>query len=334
MKYCAVGLLSIGLLSCNIEDDNDRLIPFVPSEVENPVTISQIAIATPELSLFEEALRRLENESNFKVLSELNIPGSTTVFAPSDDAFNAFLTDNGIDGIENVPRVALENIIQNHILDGETLSSGFTTGYIKTNSVNNNSDVNIDLFVDTTNGVLLNGNTSVVTPDVSANNGVIHVIDRVLRVPTVFDLLSLNPSFTSLVDAIRVADAGIEDTDATEPVEDILGALGTELTFFAPNNAALANLLTALEVSSLSEVSPTVLRNVLLTHIINRNSLFTTNLETDTFRSRNRRTLSVNADDLTVTDPNGTIANIVTSGTVNIQTDNGVFQEIDAVLQP
>ena len=362
MKYIALGILSLGVLSCNIDDDNNVLIPFEAGVVENPETISQIAIANPELSLFEQALRRIETESNNNIISRLNIPGASTVFAPSDAAFNTFLNDNGIDGIENLPRVTLENIINNHVLDAEILDSNLTTGFIKTNSVNSNSNANVDLYVDTTNGVLLNGNTRISTPNVEANNGVIHIVDRVLRVPTVFNLISLESSFSSLLEAINIADSAIEDD--TTPISDILGDLGTQFTLFAPNNAAFQNILAELEVSSLAEVNPAMLRGILLTHIINRNSLITTNPRTANLRSRNNRTLSVNFEappeemememesegmemeseemevemdvelDFTVTDPNGRIANVVTDGIIDIQGENGVFQEIDIVLLP
>ena len=331
MKYFALGLISLSIVSCNIDDDNNGLIPFEAGVVDNPVTISQIAIATPELSILEQALRILEERSDFKPLSELNIPGSTTIFAPTDAAFNAFLTANGIDGISNVPRDVLESIIKNHVLAGEFPSSALTSGYVKTNSLNNENDEPIDLYINTTSGVVLNNNATVTGADVEANNGVIHLIDAVLTQPTVFDLIAANPNFSSLVEAITLADAAADADTAT--IASIIGELGAEFTIFAPNNAAFASLLQELSLTSLSDVDPSMLRSIVLTHIIGNNMILSSEVVTGTLNSRNNQDLDVDADNLTLTDPRGRVSGIVTS-LVDVQGENGVVHEVNTVLLP
>ena len=54
-------MVSTAMLSCNIEDDNDTLTSFEPGVVENPVTISQLLIERPDLSILEEAIRIVQS---------------------------------------------------------------------------------------------------------------------------------------------------------------------------------------------------------------------------------------------------------------------------------
>ncbi len=55
------------------------------------------------------------------------------------------------------------------------------------------------MFVNTTSGVRLNGVSSVVTADIVATNGVIHIVDAVIGLPTVVTHAAANPNFTTLV---------------------------------------------------------------------------------------------------------------------------------------
>lgn len=332
MKYIALGLLSISVLSCNIDDDNVDLIPFTPGVVENPETISQLAIATPELSILEQALRILEERSDFKPLSALNIPGNTTVFAPTDSAFQAFLSANGIDGIENVPRDVLELIIKNHLLEGEFLSTALVNGYVKTNALNKDNDANIDLYINTSNGVLLNGTSTVTTADVDANNGVIHLVDTVITLPTVLELIAANSNFSSLVEAITLADAAIDPASNMETVSGFLGRLVSDFTVFAPSNAAFTSLLTELGVQSLSDIDPLVLRQVLLYHVLEEGVL-SSDITTGTVESASNGDITIDSPNLTLTDERGRVSSIVTS-LIDVQGQNGIVHEISTVLLP
>jgi uncharacterized surface protein with fasciclin (FAS1) repeats len=47
------------------------------------------------------------------------------------------------------------------------------------------SNTSMSLFVNTANGVRLNGVSTVSTPNIMASNGVVHIVDAVIGLPTV-----------------------------------------------------------------------------------------------------------------------------------------------------
>ncbi|MDZ8260944.1 fasciclin domain-containing protein [Nostoc sp. ChiQUE01b] len=97
--------------------------------------------------------------------------GPFTVFAPTDEAFNK-LPAGTVDALlQDIPK--LKKILTYHVVSGKVLAADVVK--LKTAKTVEGSDVKIDA----SNGVKINDAT-VATPDVAADNGVIHVIDTVL----------------------------------------------------------------------------------------------------------------------------------------------------------
>jgi uncharacterized surface protein with fasciclin (FAS1) repeats len=97
--------------------------------------------------------------------------GPFTVFAPTDAAF-AKLPAGTVDALlKDVPK--LTKILTYHVVSGKVMASDVVK--LKSATTVEGSDVKIDA----SNGVKINDAT-VATPDVAADNGVIHVIDTVL----------------------------------------------------------------------------------------------------------------------------------------------------------
>ena len=99
--------------------------------------------------------------------------GPFTVFAPTDEAFAA-LPEGTVEGLLEDP-AALAEILLYHVVSGEVLAETVVT--LDSATTLQGSDVSIEV-VD--GGVVLNGSVNVVTTDVAADNGVIHIIDAVL----------------------------------------------------------------------------------------------------------------------------------------------------------
>jgi transforming growth factor-beta-induced protein len=99
-----------------------------------------------------------------------------TVFAPTNQAFNDLATalNTNIAGILALPNLA--DVLTYHVVEGTVLSTQLTAGPVAT--VNGE-----DVIVSLTNGVTINDAT-VTLADVTADNGVVHVIDGVLLPPT------------------------------------------------------------------------------------------------------------------------------------------------------
>lgn len=97
--------------------------------------------------------------------------GPFTVFAPTDEAF-AKLPAGTVEGLlKDLPK--LKQILTYHVVSGKVMAADVVK--LKSATTVEGSDVKIDA----SNGVKVNDST-VVTPDVAADNGVIHIIDAVL----------------------------------------------------------------------------------------------------------------------------------------------------------
>jgi uncharacterized surface protein with fasciclin (FAS1) repeats len=97
--------------------------------------------------------------------------GPFTVFAPTDEAFSKLPAGTVDSLLKDIPQ--LTKILTYHVVSGKVLSSDVVK-LDKATTVQGS-----DVKIDASNGVKVNDAT-VVTPDVEADNGVIHVIDSVL----------------------------------------------------------------------------------------------------------------------------------------------------------
>lgn len=100
--------------------------------------------------------------------------GPFTVFAPTDEAFDA-LPEGTVEGLLEDPD-ALRNILLYHVAEGELMAAD-VVGMESIVTLQGSS-----LPVDTTEGVMV-GDANVTATDIEASNGVIHVIDKVLIPP-------------------------------------------------------------------------------------------------------------------------------------------------------
>jgi uncharacterized surface protein with fasciclin (FAS1) repeats len=97
--------------------------------------------------------------------------GPFTVFAPTDEAF-AKLPAGTVDALlKDIPK--LKKILTYHVVSGKVMAADVVK--LKSAKTVEGSEVKIDA----SNGVKIN-ESKVVTPDVAADNGVIHIIDTVL----------------------------------------------------------------------------------------------------------------------------------------------------------
>ena len=102
--------------------------------------------------------------------------GPFTVFAPTDEAFAALPAGTVDDLLKPENKDKLTKILTYHVVSGKVMSGDLKDG-MKAATVEG-AEVTIDLD----NGAMVN-DAKVVTADVAADNGVIHVIDKVLMPP-------------------------------------------------------------------------------------------------------------------------------------------------------
>ncbi|MBU6244332.1 MAG: fasciclin domain-containing protein [Actinomycetales bacterium] len=181
-------LLAIGLTACSstTSQSSTSSASVGASAVVSPEagmmsapagTIIDIASGTPDLSTLVTAVNAAG------LVDTLNGAGPFTVFAPTDEAFAA-LPAGVLDALlmpEN--KDTLAKILTYHVVPGKVMAADVTDGSVAT--VEGQS-----VTLSTSNGVTVDGAT-VVTPDIEASNGVIHVIDAVILPPDV-DISSLS----------------------------------------------------------------------------------------------------------------------------------------------
>ncbi|HMQ91012.1 MAG TPA: fasciclin domain-containing protein, partial [Flavilitoribacter sp.] len=193
--------------SCTRDSDLTQSADFETIEsLERPVanthsgnTIVDIAVGNPNFSILVEAVVQAG------LANALSAPGNLTVFAPTNDAFTDFLDAAGINNLSDVPVSTLRTILLTHVLNGEFFAANLSTGYFKTLATGPSSRPT-DIFINTMNGVSINGSVGVVATDIDASNGVIHVIDAVIAPSTIIALGASNPGFSTLVAALTRPD--------------------------------------------------------------------------------------------------------------------------------
>tara|TARA_R110002033_G_scaffold4219_8_gene21235 strand:- start:8154 stop:9134 length:981 start_codon:yes stop_codon:yes gene_type:complete len=314
-KLLAVFLLAITFTSCSDDDDNGTT---------TPTTVVDIALAN-NLTSLAAALQATD------LVTTLQGDGPFTVFAPTNAAFADLLAATGLDldNLSTTEEDLVRNILLNHVIIGETINSTALvtagSGYASTGATGPNGE-NLSLYFNTTSGVVLNGVSTVDNADNMASNGIVHIVDEVIGLPTIATFATTNPALSTLVDALVYADTGAPTVPYIETVSD---ATAGPFTVFAPTNDAFSDLLTELNASGLSDLGTETVNAVLLYHIVNAN------VQSSQLPNGTVTTLGgdITADNtaFTLTDANGRVSNIIVS-LVDIQSMNGVVHVIDKVI--
>jgi len=190
--------------------------------------VVEVAVGSPDFSALVDAV----------VLTELDGTLSTTqgitVFAPTDDAFGK-LHQASLNLLKTEQwRPHLENLLLQHVLPAEVPSSDITDGLMA--AALNGEEVKLNLPL--SGGVVVNDSANVIQADVSADNGVIHVVDTVLFPKwvsnNIFDRAVADPELTTLKTLIT----GLHLTRAL--------SFHGPYTVFAPTNEAFLEGLISL----------------------------------------------------------------------------------------
>ena len=108
------------------------------------------------------------------LVTTLKGDGPFTVFAPTDEAFAALPEGTVENLLKSENKEQLISVLTYHVVAGKIMSSDIAGTTAMVESVQGS-----ELDVNATNGVTVDGAT-VITADIETDNGVIHVIDRVV----------------------------------------------------------------------------------------------------------------------------------------------------------
>ncbi|WP_221258622.1 fasciclin domain-containing protein [Flavobacterium okayamense] len=312
MKLMLLVAIPLTLLSCSDDDSNNM--------PENN-SIAAIASRAPQFTILVDALEKAD------LVTTLDGSGSFTVFAPTNTAFTNFLADNGFNSLDDVPVATLREILLNHVVEGTNLSSNLSTGYVKTLGKGAASATNtLSMYINVSSTVMLNGVSTVTTPNIMADNGVIHEVNAVIGLPTVVTHATANSNFSTLVTALT-------RNDQPDFVGILSGTTNSPFTVFAPTNLAFGDLLTELNATSLNDIDQPTLENTLKYHVVAGGNVLSTDL------TNNMMVTTFQGQDFTIgltggakiTDAQNRVSNIVAT---DVQCANGVIHVIDKVILP
>lgn len=336
LSFVAILAVALTTFSCSTDE---------PKEVTPLKSIVEIAKADPaNFSILVDALKKTGLETT------LTSAGSYTVFAPTNAAFIAAgYTSVGINALtapaDNVAIANLRLILQNHVVgigtkSDDLLAAGYTRTFASVRVPSSGTtSVNLNVYVNTVgtdvlvNGGVANKGAKIITANIVASNGLVHVVDGVILLPTIVSHIKANPNLSSLLNVVS-------STPQASVLTTLNGATAAApITVYAPDNAAFtaATATGGYLVGKTDAQVTTILRY----HLENGNRTSssatsftaptaTADVSVATLFTPNRFTIlmgTVKIKDVVGT-TNGTIK------TVNIQGTNGAIHVIDKVLQP
>lgn len=297
----------VNVVAADIEASNG-VIHVIDSVLEPPASILDVASETRELSTLVTAVTEAG-------LGEALAQSGLTVFAPTNDAFSVLLDELGISLEELLASPDLVSILTYHVLGDE--ESSFEL--VNRSSVGTLNGAGITIEVDG-DGLLLNGRVRVATADVVASNGIVHVIDAVLRPP--------EPSLVETVtsdDRFTILEAALAEVGLVSALEG-----SGPFTVFGPTDDAFQDLADLYSVPVEDLLVLPFLEDVLLYHVAPGE--FTAS---DLEGIHQVETL-LEGESIDVSQDHGALRLNVGTSVVeaDIEAQNGVLHAIDSVLLP
>jgi uncharacterized surface protein with fasciclin (FAS1) repeats len=308
-RMAAISTVAL-VAACGGSDDD---VAPPPAPLKNIVETAQ---ANPDFSILVEAVVAAD------LVTTLSAPGGTlTVFAPTNAAFAALLTELGVTKEQLLAdKPLLTAVLTYHVLPTRVFKAGIPLGEHITTAEGGFFKIDeVGTAFVITDG--RNRASNITATDIKANNGIIHAIDKVLLPgdKNIVQTAQALPDFSILVEAVVAA--GLVDT---------LSGAGP-FTVFAPTNAAFASLLTELGITKAALLADTALLTKVLTYHVVEGIVLKAEVpvgaDIDTVQGE---TFTVSAA-LAITDQRARVSNITAT---DVLTSNGVIHVIDKVILP
>ncbi|TVR59284.1 MAG: hypothetical protein EA422_15235 [Gemmatimonadales bacterium] len=297
-------VLTLALTGC---DDDD---PVTPPDTEPEVeTIADVVAADANFSVL---LGLLQDAGLVDAVADED--ATLTVFAPTNAAFGPY----DAEAIAGAPEVA-QQVLLHHVLGGVAVTSDQLGDGQRVETLAGD-----EILVRIVEGQVFIDGSRVTTADVETDNGVIHVIDRVLvgnqNLATVVSVINQTQSLFGVV-----VDAGLGDAFA--------GA--DDWTVFAPNNAAFAAAAEVLAGLDPEQVVEILQYHVLPSGIVNSTDL----LGLLDAQGGEVSVPTAQGEDVVITQENGQIVFNGGQATLDVANldyyaSNGIIHLIDGILLP
>ena len=189
-KRLMLGVVSLGtvtaLAACGQPTDTAMSDPATQDPAATqPDTMGEDPMAA---GMDESVVDVAANDDSFSTLSTaieaagltqtLAEGGPYTVFAPTNEAFEALPEGTLEQLLQPENQELLAQILAYHVVPEEVMSADAETGEVQTVA-----GQPVSITVDETTGTVMVNNAMVIQPDVEASNGVIHAVDQVILPP-------------------------------------------------------------------------------------------------------------------------------------------------------
>lgn len=157
-------------------DASNGVVHIVDAVIGIP-KIPTFAVANPDFSILVQALTRSDLSTNYATFLEGD--GPFTVFAPTNAAFAALLTELSAPDLASIPAATLEAVLTYHVVgNANVLAGSLTEGQVVTTAQTGTFTISLAGGAKITDGA--GRETNIIATDIQAGNGVVHAIDRVL----------------------------------------------------------------------------------------------------------------------------------------------------------
>jgi uncharacterized surface protein with fasciclin (FAS1) repeats len=323
LKMTAAAAVGALVGACGGTDDGDD---------ESPGTLMDVAFRSGEISALLTAARLADLETALRA-PDANV----TVLAPTNEAWGALSGQLGFRTIqamlESFPVSTLQQILSYHILPTRVAEADMRAASSQTTLlVQSGSPVSLPLSIvegdlNITDTI---GRVGIVNVfDVPADNGVFHVIDRVLMPAGLLSVLQTVQSNPERFGDLVATASGLPSANPPEPNSVIAALQGPSVTLFAPVDEAFEDIVQVLPTLTDAQKTTVLLHHVLGSTVLSSAIPFGSPVAT-----ASGQTITINAGGpaiATIDDSSATDANITQ---VDIRCTNGVVHVIDKVLLP
>ena len=261
------------------------------------------------------------------LVDTLKSRGPFTVFAPTDEAFSKLPKGTLENLLKPENKEMLKEILTYHVVPGRVTSCEVKSGEVSTASGKH-------LRLTKRWGRVYAGMSQVIQPDIHADNGIIHVVNRVIisrkqytvlsksnseatcdTLGDIVDVAAGNKSFTTLVAAVKAA--GLVETLKSDG----------PFTVFAPTDEAFAKLPAGTLESLLKPENKKQLANILTYHVVS-GKVMSKDVKSGAVKMVNGQNAKLKANKKGVKINNAKVIK------ADVLTSNGVIHVIDTVILP
>ena len=323
-----LSLIASALLFAGCGDDGGNTAPDAPPT--GPVSILATAQATPSLSSLVAAVEFASDNND--LVNLLADPGTLTVFAPTNAAFDALAVEitgtagaTATDLLVPANKALVKSVLQYHVLTTKVNAAGIQFGKAIVPAGGSFFKITAGTPPVIQDG--RNRTANITATDIEATNGVVHLIDKVIL-----------PADKNIVETAQAAAAGtppefsilVEAVVAANLVTTLSGT--GPFTVFAPTDAAFAAALTELGLTKAQLLASPLLDEILTYHVVSGRVLAAdvpvgtpiTTVEGGTFTISSALAISDEQSPARTSNIDDT----------DIFTENGVIHVIDKVILP